>query len=55
MINDLSIKNGQNYQKENNIDSSDILAELSDDIKDNRDILCLLSEQLSDMKMLGVS
>jgi hypothetical protein len=53
MITDLDNIKGSNYQKENNIDSSDILIELFQ-IVDNNDLLKLLDEQLADTRNLGI-
>ena len=53
--------NGQNYQSENTIDSSDILADivvyflkLFKQKKDYNDLLKILTEQLADCKKLGL-
>ena len=51
MINDMYIPRGENYQIENNLDSTDILAEILN--KDYKEILPLIEEQLSDIKNLG--
>jgi hypothetical protein len=53
MIGDLDKKNGDNFQIENNIDSSDILIELIQWI-DNQDLLKSIDEQLSDAQNLGI-
>lgn len=44
--------NGKNYQKKNNIDSSDILADIL--THKYEDLLFLLSEQLADSSILGL-
>ena len=53
IINDLSIPNSNNYQQENNLDSSDILMDLIP-LLDNTDLLPNLNEQLTDCKNLGI-
>ncbi len=51
MISDMYNSNGENYQIENNLDSTDILAEILN--KDYKDILPLIEEQLADITHLG--
>lgn len=53
MINDLNFTKGANFQVENNVDSSDILFELTKYI-DNDDTLTSLNEQLADARNLGI-
>ena len=52
IIKDLYISNGPNYQIENDIDSSDILADIMI-YKDFKNILPILDEQLQDISSLG--
>lgn len=53
MINDLSkVNSGENYQPENDVDSSDVLAEIL--CKDYTDLLPILQEQLADVVNLGI-
>jgi len=51
MIVDMYDPNGENYQIENNLDSTDILAEILH--KDYKDILPILEEQLADITVSG--
>ena len=53
MIKDMFSEKGNNFQAENNIDSSDVLFELIK-ISDNQNVLSALNEQLSDIKNLGI-
>ena len=53
MITDMICKEGNNFQSENNIDSSDVLMELIQ-ISDNPDVLKGLNEQLADARNLGI-
>lgn len=53
MINDMFSEKGNNFQPENNINSSDVLMELIK-ISDNQNVLVGLNEQLSDIKNLGI-
>ena len=53
MIRDLDLPNGANFQPSNNVDSSDILMELVQWIK-NPDLLKTLDEQLADTNNLGM-
>lgn len=52
IISDLDIEKGNNFQLENNIDASDILADIL--TKDYKDLLLIIEEQLSDTKCLGL-
>lgn len=57
IINDMyKPNNGENYQIENNIDCTDILADIVDKVltKEYMEMLPLLEEQLSDILNLGV-
>jgi len=49
----LDLTTGCNYQIENDIDASDVLVDLLENI-DNKDFIVLLNEQLSDMTNLGM-
>lgn len=53
MISDLNNPKGQNYQAENNIDSSDVLMDILQ-WKDNPDVMKNLIEQLADTRSLGI-
>lgn len=53
IIKDLNIKQGPNYQPANDIDASDLLAELSE-MTNNPDVLKGLEEQLADTSKLGI-
>ena len=52
MINDLLVEKGPNYQIENDMDSSDILADIII-YKNFKDIILILDEQLEDILSLG--
>lgn len=53
MISDLNKPKGQNYQAENDIDSSDVLMDILK-WKDNPDVMKNLIEQLADTRSLGI-
>ena len=53
MISDLNKHNNNNYQVENNLDSSDILMDILQ-WKDNPDVMNNLNEQLADIRSLGI-
>lgn len=52
ILRDLNVEGGNNFQVENNMDCSDILADIIN-YKDFDDILSLLDEQLKDTFLLG--
>ena len=52
IINDLNTIKGPNYQIENNMDASDILADIII-YKNFNDIIIILDEQLQDILQLG--
>lgn len=53
MINDMGKPGSQNYQRENNVDASDVLMDILH-MGNDSDIMTNLNEQLADMRTLGI-
>lgn len=53
IIRDMNRPNSQNYQKENNIDASDVLMDILQ-MGNGSDIMTNLNEQLADARSLGI-
>ena len=53
MISDMDKPDSQNYQKENNVDASDVLMDILQ-MGNDADIMTNLNEQLADVRSLGI-